>query len=219
MHWIIARMQKLCLSSLLVFGLALSVFALHTTEAFAQAPCSLTTPITVPDTPAGASNDCTMAIAETVNSGGLTLANDATATVTPTNITLNGRSNSATFSFTSIVADYRGSTAGWRLETAVTGETLTPPGGTATSVTPGAISLDSGTSVCTSGTCTVTPVFTPVTTLGGTATTFWTAGGTGNTTVVNGTYTLTTNGTINLPADAASGTYQYTLTNTLVNTF
>jgi hypothetical protein len=117
-------MQQLCLSSLLVFGLALSVFVLHSTEVFAQTPCSSTTPITVPDTPAGASNDCTMTITETLASGGLTLANDATATVTPTDITLNGTNHTPTFSFTSIVADYRGSTAGWRLETALTGETL-----------------------------------------------------------------------------------------------
>ena len=219
MRRIMTHIQQFCLSGLLVFGLALSVFVLHSTEAFAQAPCSLTTPITVPDTPPGASNDCTMTITETVASGGLTLANDATATVTPTNIVLNGANHTATFSFTSIVADYRGSTAGWRLETALTGETLTPPGGTAAPVTPGSVSLDTGTPACASGTCTVTPAFTAVPALSATPAPFWIAGGAGNTTVVDGAYTLTTNGTINLAAGSPSGTYTFTLTNTLVNTY
>ena len=173
--------------------------------------CSLT-PIDASASTAAAPVSCSMSIAATLNSGGLTLANDSAATVTGSPPVLGGAPIIVPFSFTTIVRDHRGSTNGWLLEASsagITNNTTTYPL-TFTSAGSG--------SSCMNGTCSPT-TFTAIDPLTTTPQIFEQVGSTNHTTVIEGDYTLVTNGNCTFPADAPVGTYTGVITISLLNSF
>ncbi len=113
-----------CASLLLVSALAISLLAIQNTHAFAAA-CDPAAPLDAAASTAGAPVNCDMSITAAVTSGGLTLANDAAATVSNLGtFALAGADIHPTFTFTSLVKDHRGSTSGWNLEANSAGLTI-----------------------------------------------------------------------------------------------
>ena len=195
-----------CVSFTLAGALVLSMLSMHSTPAYAAA-CNPATPL---DASAGSAS-CDMSISAVVSAGVLTLANDAAAVVTGTPFTLTGAAIIAPFTFTSLVKDHRGSTAGWVLSAASAGLS------SGTTVLPVNLTAKDPASSCTNGTCAST-TFTAVT-LTTTAARFLTTGNAGHTVVVDGDYTNKTDGTFTIPAGSPAGTYSGIITITLSNTF
>ncbi len=195
-----------CASLLLVSGLAVSLLAIQSTHAFAAA-CNPAAPL---DASAG-SAACDMAISATVNSGGLTLANDATALVAGTPFTLLGSPIVANFTFTSLVKDHRGLALGWVLSAASPGII------NGTTTLPLNLTARDAASTCINGTCSST-TFTPVT-LTATSARFLTTGNAGHTLAIDGDYSNKTDGAFTIPSGSPSGTYTGIISVTLLNTF
>jgi hypothetical protein len=195
-----------CVNILFASALALSLFSMHSTSAFAAA-CNPATPLDA----SASSASCDMAIAAQVSAGVLTLANDAAAVVTGTPFTLTGAPIVAPFVFTSVVKDHRGSTAGWVLSAASAGVV------NGTTTIPVNFTAKDPASTCVNGTCAST-TFTAIT-LTTTATRFLTTGNASYTIVVDGDYTNKTDGTFTIPAGSPAGAYTGIITITLSNTF
>ncbi len=199
-----------CIRPLLVGALAVSLLVIHSTHTFAAA-CNPATPIDASTgTPVAA---CDMSISAVVNSGVLTLANDAAAVVVGSPFTLTGIAQTPTFTFTSLVKDHRGLNNGWILKAnsagIVNGGTTLPLLLTAKDVA----------STCTNGSCTYPSVFTAIT-LTTTSVTFMTAGITAHGgSIVDGDYSNKIDGSFTIPPGSPPGTYSGTITITLLNTF
>ena len=188
-------------------ALILAALAFSSSPAFAAA-CNPATPLDA----SGGSASCDMSITAQVNPGVLTLSNDAAATVVGTPFTLTGAAISTTFSFTSLVKDHRGSTAGWSLSATSAGIK------NGTTTIPVNLTAKDAASTCTNGTCPAT-TFTAVTPLTTTAQVFLTAGAATGGPVVDGDYSNKTDGTFTIPAGSPAGTYTGTITITLANVF
>jgi hypothetical protein len=190
-------------SLLLVCILVMSPWYSSTTFA---AACVLGTSLNASAGSAG----CDMLVTAQINPGALTLSDDAFATVSGSPYTIKKTAIIATFNFTSIVDDHRGSTAGWALKAASTGIAH------ASIVLPLSLTAKGFGTNCQNGTCTPT-TFTPIT-LSGTATKFLQAGN-GTTVVVDGDYTNKTDGQFTIPTGVPVGSYTGTITISLVSSF
>jgi hypothetical protein len=195
-------------SLLLASTLAVSLLAIQSTYAFAaNAPCTPSSPL---NTSAG-SAACDMAISAIVNSGVLTLTNDATAVVAGTPFTLLGSPIFATFTFTSVAKDHRGLALGWVLSAASAGIV------NGTTTLPLSLTAKDAASSCINGTCLPT-TFTPIT-LTTTPARFLTAGDASHTLAIDGDYSNKTDGAFTIPPGSPSGTYSGIISITLLNTF
>lgn len=175
------------------------------THAFATA-CGPTTIITT-------SGTCDMGVAVSVLSGGLTMTNDANATIIGASIiTLNLTAKQVIFKFTTNIVDLRGSTAGWKLQAS------TPTGGIVNGSTAYDLILDGidPSSTCV-GSCSPLPIETILSPITGTQQTFESVGN--GTATVQGSYTSITEGHFTLPANAPSGAYNGTITIGLSNSY
>jgi hypothetical protein len=193
-----------------VFACLLAVpgLALPGLPAFAQPPCDPNAPI---DASNGAGASCDMSMTTDLNNGSLTLANDSSVTVTGNPFTRTGAPITAPFSFTSIVKDHRGTTAGWRLQANLSA------GGLTDGTTHIDLNLTNTDVSCINGSCAHNAP-TPITLLGGLGPqTFMSAGD--GTTTIEGDYTNNSSGTFTFPASATAGHYTGTITITLLNTF
>jgi hypothetical protein len=189
---------------LLIGFVVISSVMVSGSPAFAAA-CNPGSPIDA----SGGSASCDMNVSVEIGTGNLTLANDTSAAVPGSPFTPSGVSTSATFNFNSLVKDHRGSTAGWSLQAASVG--IPYDAGSHM-----LLSLTSATFSCGVGQVCPAPTFTPIT-LSSTSTTFLAAGN--GTTVIDGDYTNTINGTFTIPPGIAIGSYTGTVTMTLLNVF
>jgi hypothetical protein len=156
---------------------------------------------------------CDMGVAISVLSGGLTMTNDANATILGASIiTLNLAAKQVNFKFTANIVDLRGSTAGWKLQAS------TPTGGIVNGTTSYDMNLDGidPSSTCV-GSCVPQPIETVLNPITATQQTFESVGN--GTATIQGSYTSITEGHFTLPANAPSGAYNGTITVGLVNSY
>ncbi len=195
-----------------VLANVLATLALLTFGGVTQAANPACNPATPQDASSG-STICDMSINAQVNPGVLTLANDAAATVPGTPFTLTGAAITANFSFTSVVKDHRGSTAGWALSAQSAGIK------NGTTTLPLSLTSEDVTSSCTNGSrpATTFTALSPVPSASSSI--FLTAGNASGTVVVDGDYTNKTNGQFTITAGSPAGAYAGSITITLANVF
>ncbi len=213
MHSFKTRLARLSAGAMLATTLATAAFGLQSTASFASNPACNGAGTTFDATAGSASCDMTTSI--TVNSGTLTLANDASTTAGA--VTLNGTTQNSNFTFANYVNDDRVSTAGWELEASSANSGIQATVGGTTYTLP--VALDSFTSTCTAGTCVAPALVTAGGTgnLNATSTDFIQAGDNTGTTLVTGHYVNTITGHVQVTPSDPAATYTGTITLTLVN--